>query len=203
MNNIIIIGAFHEIIELAAECGYNIVGIIDNTIKNNYRNIKILGTDLDAEEIYRTYSEVPLVISPDKPQVRKELYDFYSKIGFKFQSMLSPRAQISESVVLGRGILVHQNVTITSDVTIKDGVRLNVNACIMHDSVIGDFTTIAPCSVILGHVTIDEGAYIGANATVLPFITIGAGAVIVAGAVVNRDIGPNIVAAGVPAKQID
>lgn len=202
MKEIIIVGAFHEVIELAIEIGYNIVGIIDNKIKNSFRNIQILGTDNDAEEIYKMYSEVPLVISPDKPLVRKTLHDFYSKIGFQFQSMISPRAQISESAKIGCGVFVQHNVVISSNVTIENGVRINVNACIMHDSVIGNFTTISPCVVVLGHVRIGEGAYLGANSTILPLITIGNGSVIGAGAVVNKIVGSNITVAGVPAKQL-
>ena len=51
-------------------------------------------------------------------------------------------------------------------------------------------------------VTIGEGAWIGCRATILPGVTIGAGAVIGAGALVNRDVPPNTVAGGVPAKWI-
>ena len=38
--------------------------------------------------------------------------------------------------------------------------------------------------------------------TILPGVTIGDGAVVAAGAVVNRDVAPNTVVGGVPAKFI-
>ena len=51
-------------------------------------------------------------------------------------------------------------------------------------------------------VVVGDGAWIGARVLVLPGVTVGAGAVIAAGAVVNRDVPPNSIAAGVPAKVV-
>lgn len=51
-------------------------------------------------------------------------------------------------------------------------------------------------------VTIGNNVWIGVNVTVLKGVTIGDGAVIAAGAVVTRDIPPNTLAGGVPAKVI-
>ena len=45
-------------------------------------------------------------------------------------------------------------------------------------------------------------AWIGANATVLAGVTIGDGAVVAAGAVVTKDVAPNTVVGGVPARVI-
>lgn len=52
-----------------------------------------------------------------------------------------------------------------------------------------------------GGITIDEGALIGHN-VVLAGVTIGDGAVVAAGAVVTKDVTPNTVVGGVPAKVI-
>ncbi len=46
------------------------------------------------------------------------------------------------------------------------------------------------------------GAWLGARVTVLPGVSIGEGAVVGAGAVVTRDIPPNVLAAGVPARML-
>lgn len=52
-----------------------------------------------------------------------------------------------------------------------------------------------------GGITIDEGALIGHN-VVLAGVTIGDGAVVAAGAVVTKDVTPNTVVGGVPARVI-
>jgi maltose O-acetyltransferase len=49
-------------------------------------------------------------------------------------------------------------------------------------------------------VRIEKYAWLGARATVLPGVTIGRGAVVAAGAVVTKDVPPNTLVAGVPAK---
>lgn len=51
-------------------------------------------------------------------------------------------------------------------------------------------------------VIIEDYAFIGANSIILPGVTIGKGAIIGAGSVVNKNIPPNSVAVGVPAKVI-
>ncbi len=51
-------------------------------------------------------------------------------------------------------------------------------------------------------ITIGKGVWIGARSTILPGVTIGSGAVVGAGAVVTRNILPNTLALGIPAKPV-
>ncbi len=51
-------------------------------------------------------------------------------------------------------------------------------------------------------VKIGNRVWIGANVTILPGVSIGDGAIIAAGAVVNKNVEPNTIVAGVPAKII-
>lgn len=53
-----------------------------------------------------------------------------------------------------------------------------------------------------GGIAIGDGAWLGHNVTVLQNVSIGEGAVIAAGAVVTRDVPPNALAGGIPAKFI-
>lgn len=49
-------------------------------------------------------------------------------------------------------------------------------------------------------VRVEDGAWIAAGATLLPGVTVGKGAVVAAGAVVARDVPPNTLVGGVPAR---
>lgn len=51
-------------------------------------------------------------------------------------------------------------------------------------------------------IVIEKEVWIGANAVVVAGVTIGAGAIVGAGSVVTRDLPPNMICAGVPAKPI-
>ena len=54
-----------------------------------------------------------------------------------------------------------------------------------------------PAPIVVG-----RKVWFGANVTVLPGVTIGDGAVIGAGSVVTRDVEPDVIVAGVPARPI-
>ena len=62
-----------------------------------------------------------------------------------------------------------------------------------------DKNTFEPAS---GPVYIGPGSWIGTNATIVGSVKIGANSIIAAGALVNKDIMPNSIVAGVPAKVI-
>lgn len=199
-KKIIIVGAFHEMIELCEDCGFQIVGIIDNQYTGDYYGCPILGTDEDAEQIYHDYSDCCIVLTPDLPRVRKKLYELYSQIGFQFATVISPKAIISRSAKIGKGTVIQACVNVSSGSIIGDSVKLNTYANIMHDDVVGNYVTIAPNAVLLGYVHVGESSYVGANSTILPHIRIGDGSTIGAGAVVTKDVNNNVIVKGVPAK---
>ena len=107
-----------------------------------------------------------------------------------------------------------KNTTLGKNVFINTGCQFQDQGGIT----VGDGTLIGPKTVIatLNHqmdpdkranllpkpVKIGSKVWIGANVTILPGVTIGDGAVIAAGAVVNKDVEPNTVVGGVPAKFI-
>ncbi|QJD80685.1 sugar O-acetyltransferase [Spirosoma rhododendri] len=57
-------------------------------------------------------------------------------------------------------------------------------------------------TLLLQPIVIKRNAWIGAGATILPGVTVGENAIVAAGAVVSRDVPPNTVVAGVPAKVV-
>lgn len=92
------------------------------------------------------------------------------------------RFQDQGGIVIGDDVLVGHNVVLAS---------LN------HDLDPAHRSTVLPQPIVIG-----DRVWIGAGATVLAGVTIGAGAVVAAGAVVTRDVAPNTVVGGVPARRI-
>ena len=88
-KKIIIVGAFHEVIELAEENGFDIIGLIDNNKICSYRTYEVLGNDNEAKNILNSQKNVPLIITPDIPNIRAQLFSYYSELGFKFISLIS------------------------------------------------------------------------------------------------------------------
>ena len=91
-------------------------------------------------------------------------------------------------------VLFHNNVTVTSNVTFvtHDVFHKGLNRLGR-----GNFNYL--CKPI----EVYDNVFIGCNSTILPGIKIGPNAVIAAGSVVTKDVKPNTVVAGNPAKVIE
>ena len=199
---IILVGGFHEMIELCEQCKVRIVGIFDNDRRGEFMNYKILGSDLDAKNNADQYKQFPIILSPDKPSLREKLFHFYEEAGYSFEGLVSPTAQISRTAHIDPLAVIQHGVNVSSNATIGRFVKLNSLCNIMHDSLVDDFTTVAPNAVVLGYVKIGRSCYIGANSTILPEKKVGNGVMVGAGAVVTRDIADNLTFAGVPAREL-
>jgi serine acetyltransferase len=102
---------------------------------------------------------------------------------------------------MGEGTIVTAGNHMTTGISLGRFVIVNLACTLGHDVTIRDFSTIMPGSNISGYVSIGEGTLIGTGAKVLQHLVIGNNSKIGAGAVVTRNVGDNIVAVGVPARE--
>ena len=108
-------------------------------------------------------------------------------------------------VRIGKGCYVGFHVELDTNhpelIEIGDGVTIS-HRCIIASHMASDAATplraLYPGSA--APVRIEAGAWICVGAILLPGVTIGSNAMVAAGAVVNRDVPPGTLAAGVPAR---
>ena len=117
-------------------------------------------------------------------------------------------AKIGNNCNIASHVLIENGVEIGNNVTIKSGVQLWHGLHVEDNVFIGPNATftndpyprskIQPQQLLETH--IKAGASIGANATILPGLTIAEGAMVGAGAVVTRNVPPNAIVLGNPAR---
>lgn len=104
---------------------------------------------------------------------------------------------------IGRGALICAGVIGTVNISIADFAMINLSCTIGHESQIGRGCVLNPTVNISGGVILEDGVLIGTGAQVLQYLRVGRGATVGAGAVVLRDVPPNTVSFGVPARVHD
>ena len=124
---------------------------------------------------------------------------------------VSGKAKIGERCSLGQNVFVGNNVIIGNNVKIQNNVSVYDNVFIEDDVFCGPSMVLTnvynPRSAIVRKdeyrdTIVKRGTTIGANATIVCGVTLGEYSFIAAGAVINRDVKPFALMAGVPAKQI-
>lgn len=103
---------------------------------------------------------------------------------------------IENDVVLGNRVTIKCGVQVWDGVTLEDDVFVGPNATFTNDPM--PRSKQYPGS--FSRTIVRKGASIGANSTILPGITIGMNAMVGAGAVVTKDVPPNAVVTGNPAR---
>jgi acetyltransferase-like isoleucine patch superfamily enzyme len=97
---------------------------------------------------------------------------------------------------IGNGVKIHCNCYIAQFTTIEDGVFLAPGVTIANDMHPGCPDS-KPC---MRGPTLKAGVQIGVNVTIVPFVTIGERSLVGSGAVVTRDVPPESVVYGNPAR---
>jgi len=103
---------------------------------------------------------------------------------------------IENDVDIGNRVTIKCGVQIWDGVTLEDDVFIGPNATFTNDP----YPRSKQYPERFSRTLVRRGASIGANATIHPGITIGMNAMIGAGAVVTRDVPPNAIVFGNPAK---
>jgi acetyltransferase-like isoleucine patch superfamily enzyme len=92
------------------------------------------------------------------------------------------------------------NVSISSGTSFEKGCLIMVGATIGHDNKIGRYCHFAAQCCVGAYTNIGDGVHIGLNATSRENLTIGSNATLGMGSVLTKNIGPNEIWVGNPAK---
>ena len=118
---------------------------------------------------------------------------------------IGERCSFGQNVFVGNDVEIGNNVKVQNNVSIYDAVHIEDDVFCGPSMV---FTNVYnPRSAVTRKdeyrkTLIRKGATLGANCTIVCGVTVGEYAFVAAGAVINRDVKPYALMAGVPARQI-
>lgn len=126
-------------------------------------------------------------------------------------------SHISENVKIGKNVIIGQNVFVGKNVEINDGCKIQNNVSVYEGVILERDVFIGP-SVVFTNVMmpranieqkesflktiVKEGSSIGANSTIICGNIIGKNSFIGAGSLITKDVKPNTLVYGSPAKFI-
>jgi len=205
MNNEIVIigtgGHAKVIIDIVNIQGkYTVRGCISSTQEKSFCGIPIIGSDESSRQIIDQYGVNKAFIAIGDNAKRKNLSEYYVKLGFELVTLIHPSAVVSNTAIIGDGVVLMPGVVINTHAKIMHGSIINTNTSIDHDCIIESYVHIGPTSGLAGNVTVREGTFLGIGSTVIPKITIGSWCVSGAGSVIVSDVPDNVLLYGVPAR---
>ncbi len=99
---------------------------------------------------------------------------------------------IGKDVVIGKNCIIQAHVTISNECKLGDNVFIGPNSSLLNDKF--------PHSRCLTPSIIKDNVVVGGCVTILPNVTVSENSIVAAGSVVTKDVLPDTVVKGVPAK---
>ncbi|RYG00936.1 MAG: sugar O-acetyltransferase [Chitinophagaceae bacterium] len=156
------------------------------------------------ESAYLTIKKVNQLNASSDPQQITQLLGDIIGVDVDESVTIFPPVHINygPNLKLGNNVFINFNCTfltlggisIGNNVLIGPGVTMSSES---HPLNPGERHSLVP-----GRIVVSDNVWIGAGALILQGITIGKNSVVAAGAIVTKDVPPNTVVAGVPAREV-
>lgn len=135
-----------------------------------------------------------------------KIFDFVNLYGCSIgdNTKIGTFVEIQKNAIIGKNCKISSHTFICEGVHIDDNVFVGHNVTFINDKIpratteSGDMQNESDWKVV--ETFVKRGASIGSSATIMCGVTIGEKAIVGAGSVVTKDVPPNTIVSGVPAR---
>ena len=203
-------GHSRVVLSILAEVGtHSIAGVIDiNKAHSDMRNSceLIMGVPvfaLDALTQFMGSKDLDIFLAIGDCSLRSLWWKKMLDMEFSMPNLLSPKAIVHPSVILGSANVICSGVFIGPEATLGNNNLINTGSILEHESSVGNHCHIAPRSLIAGRSNIADNCFVGAGSVIIDGISISEFTTVGAGAIVVADIKrPHGVYVGVPGRRM-
>ncbi|GAA0613601.1 2,3,4,5-tetrahydropyridine-2,6-dicarboxylate N-acetyltransferase [Virgibacillus siamensis] len=207
-----------------------IISFISNSEKSTPVKVYIKGNDLNSLQygenvqsfveqnsgvLFGEWKEIQSVLNENKDSITDYVLENDRRnsaiplLDLKdINARIEPGAVIRDQVEIGDGAVIMMGSMINIGSVVGAGTMIDMNVVLGGRATVGKNCHIGAGTVLAGvieppsaqPVVIEDEVVIGANAVILEGVTVGKGAIVAAGSIVTKDVAPNTLVAGTPAK---
>ena len=180
--------------DMAEVCGYEVAGFISPEGETEH-----LG-----RPVYKSVDEIAhpedyaFFIARGDNLLRKTIFEANPHL--EYPNIIHPTCIISKYSKIGTGNLLMPYSVVNAFATIGDHCIINTSGVVEHDCTVGIFCHVSVKSVMTGACTIGDGVFLGAGSTMRDGTGIGEWTTVGCGSAVVKNLEPNSVYVGCPAK---
>ena len=207
---IVVLGAATVVGPIIKACGHEIVAVLNDNIpvgqsEGRFVKYNICGTSQDIRRYL--IGDRKLILTMMTMKDKRGVWDKFVSLNVpddKFASVIHPTSIIPQDGSCKVGCVIMAPLSqLSPGAEIKDNCILYGNSFIGHDSTLERYVVVANNASIQARVHIGRGVHVGSNSTILSGLKIGEFSLIGAGSVVTKDVPPDTIVAGVPAKPLN
>lgn len=180
--------------DMAEVCGYEVAGFISPYGEGEHLGHRVYSS---AKEIAHPEDFCFFVARGDN-MLRKTIFE--SNPDLEYPNIIHPTSIISKYSKIGKGNLLMPYSVVNAFATIGDHCIINTSAVVEHDCTVGSFCHVSVKSVMTGACSIGDGVFLGAGSTMRDGRSVGEWTTVGCGSAVVKNLEPNAVYVGCPAK---